>query len=89
MLLFAEEKGKGLERELAEGGGSGESRFVVCDVLCEADMKVRLDFSSRMVSFLDLELISYGFLELLHFSIASAMKLLTLKSNANAANPGI
>ncbi|XP_013908760.1 PREDICTED: 17-beta-hydroxysteroid dehydrogenase 14, partial [Thamnophis sirtalis] len=34
-----EEKGKVIERELAEGGGSGEGRFVVCDVLCEADMK--------------------------------------------------
>ncbi|XP_058039140.1 17-beta-hydroxysteroid dehydrogenase 14 isoform X2 [Ahaetulla prasina] len=34
-----EEKGKGLERELAESDGSGEGRFVVCDVLCEADMK--------------------------------------------------
>ncbi|KAG8140448.1 putative 17-beta-hydroxysteroid dehydrogenase 14-like protein [Naja naja] len=34
-----EEKGKGLERELAEGGGSGEGCFVVCDVLCETDMK--------------------------------------------------
>ncbi|XP_026533237.1 17-beta-hydroxysteroid dehydrogenase 14 isoform X1 [Notechis scutatus] len=34
-----EEKGKGLERKLAEGGGSGEGCFVVCDVLCEADMK--------------------------------------------------
>ncbi|KAL7977394.1 hypothetical protein Chor_009343 [Crotalus horridus] len=36
--LFAEGKGKVLERELAEGG-SGEGRFVVCDVLCEADMQ--------------------------------------------------
>ncbi|XP_026567601.1 17-beta-hydroxysteroid dehydrogenase 14 isoform X2 [Pseudonaja textilis] len=34
-----EEKGKCLERKLAEGGGSGEGCFVVCDVLCEADMK--------------------------------------------------
>ncbi|XP_063157238.1 17-beta-hydroxysteroid dehydrogenase 14 isoform X1 [Candoia aspera] len=33
------EKGKVLERELAEGGGPGEGCFVVCDVLCEADMK--------------------------------------------------
>ncbi|XP_063157240.1 17-beta-hydroxysteroid dehydrogenase 14 isoform X3 [Candoia aspera] len=36
------EKGKVLERELAEGGGPGEGCFVVCDVLCEADMKFAL-----------------------------------------------
>ncbi|XP_062994799.1 17-beta-hydroxysteroid dehydrogenase 14 [Elgaria multicarinata webbii] len=32
-------RGEVLQRELEDAGGPGEGRFVVCDVLCEADIK--------------------------------------------------